>query len=291
MCMKRKLLLLFLALAVFATLVFAITPFQTLVRECYGICTQVKKTMAEGCHTEFDECRASCDADYETCKTETIALNQACKAGCETNRTPACLLTCRQQFSFTKLCEEDACKKECSQARRECLYFKQQGYKFCRGACPYYVQNITCGELQVGQTYLDGCDLCRCNPTGEVTCSKTINCNFDNFSISEEECPVGNLFQPVCKGNYFRLRCTRDPYCICYDSCPGNSTCIKDFTVKVKSELDGYIGLQGEPLGDIGICGKKPNLFFCGNGHCDDGCFGDDCRYAESVFTCPEDCL
>lgn len=292
--MKIKMLLILLIFGVFATFVLAAAPFQNNLHQCYDTCTQVKKVMAEGCHTGYDECRATCATTYETCKAETTALNQQCRAGCETNRTPACILTCRQQYSFTKLCEEDSCNKGCSQKRRECLDSKQELYKICRGRCPYSVQNITCsnGQYQVGDVYLDGCDKCRCNPTGEISCSNTINCNLENLSISQQECQSnGNLFQPVCKGNYFRLRCTRPSYCLCYDSCPDDYVCVKNFTVKVKSEIDTYIGPQGEPLGDVGICAKRPDLLECGNDICESACLGNDCSNAESAFTCPEDCF
>jgi hypothetical protein len=284
---------------------------RQLIRECksgcrlsysgaIGSCNDDYKACSTLCHSGYDSCRLEHKTTYEQCelecaithdpKQESLTRKEAYEVRRELNR---CNYQCARTYVQGKrACSISDCRRQCATEKRDCVTGARDDYKGCCQACDESgFDHITCqdGAYTAGTVLLRGCDTCTCGYDGELNCKESPTCNYD-VSITEEEC-TGGLFQPLCAGPYFRLRCSREKYCLCGGdagyTCPENSVCLHEFKAKIPPTLKGYRDKLGQPLGDIGICGKRPET--CGNGICEN-IVCDDCPQPESQVTCPEDC-
>jgi len=283
----------------------AFTPEQkTAISACKLDCKETKKAAFLGCVADQDICKDACVQTYDTCVATAEDTRQICLQDCASqNLTSGSFSSCTRQCegSFREYkrneCDLSGCRSICNREAVLCKKTVRADYRWCGIACVgnTLYPNATCGAYRPGDQFVEDCKECECNFDGTTSCRPSINCFYSNFTITETSClNAGGLFQPVCKGPYFRLRCTLEDYCICDGlgqyACPSDTFCLHNFTVRVKSDLQGYRGLQGEEIGDIGICAQQPELEHCGNGVCD-ALLIKDGTSGENQFNCPTDCV
>ena len=308
--MKKSLVfILLLLLSVSIVLAVSLTREQRQeIRQCRYDCRDARSNFTDWCNDLQDDCEVICESTAAVCEGEAELVRNACAADCDAalgNQTErsaerehrSCVRQCDRELRSTvrSECSERDCKKECRSERNDCRRAASTDYRSCRSNCVDSVVygNVTCGDVPAGSTFAQGCEVCECRFDGTVSCRSTTNCHFDEFGIEKSYCEDnGGVFDPVCKGPYFRLRCTRDDFCICggvYNAtCPDDYYCLHDFTVKVQSELEGWKDTIGTPIGDIGVCAKLPDLPHCGDGICQNIIKGID--EPETILNCPEDC-
>ncbi|MBR9704436.1 hypothetical protein GOV12_03435 [Candidatus Pacearchaeota archaeon] len=208
---------------------------------------------------------------------------------------------CRNECKELERYERRDCRKACSNEKK--LKYNVIKIKFQRYSsyCRYQITNpdIKCenGTYNIGDTFLQDCEICKCNQKGELSCKKTPYCNYNQLNQNQDECEsAGGFFHEICNGPYFDIICSKSKYCICEGSnnyeCPNNQTCIKDFSVSFYrrgNTIPGQTDRLGNNLGDIGICAKNPQLESCGNGFCEN-LLQSDQLIAETKFNCPIDC-
>jgi hypothetical protein len=187
-------------------------------QECNSNCSEIKKVSQEICKSEFVQCKENCQ-------------DNKCIPDCAKNKT-----TCLKQTSS----DFRLCKAQCKEIiATKCIY------------------NETL--YSVGETFESSCNICECKTSGKFSCKKEAFCN-KNPEVPQELCEEsGGFYQALCNGPYFHMSCTQDKYCQCggtYNyTCPQNHTCLTDFVPpKLGHYVPGYRNLNGQPLGDIGIC-------------------------------------
>lgn len=287
---------------------------RQLINDCRLDCRDVRKSEISTCKEDYNECRNVCSAEYDECIQGQKDEYNLCKENCSLEFNPEetldryeqrtikselrrCNSKCYKSYRANKrnLCSINDCIKECSTYRKNCLKTSSNDYRNCRKNCIYtaFNDNITCGEYKAGDKFLEGCNTCECGYDSEIKCEQTNFCNFENVEVDEKLCvDSGGLYQQLCRGPYFRLRCSRNYYCQCGGNrnyeCPENYVCITDFkdsTIPPSTD-EGYKDDSGLQIGDIGICAEKIQLNNCGNGVCE-----NSINEGETKFTCPEDCL
>ena len=225
-----------------------------------------------------------------------------CKKECTTNKTKDQNI-CENKFDTCKnICNsrDRKCLSNCSSERKTCLDKKNSDYLNCQKKCSIIGKNITClkGKYYPGETFLQGCDSGYCNYDSKVTCKKTNFCNYQGQNLTENICKINNgLYQQLCNGLYYDIVCSADNFCLCDGknnySCPGEYYCLDNFSLSLTRRgqtITGWKTLLGFPLGDIGICVKKPILNNCGNNLCENICIEKDCSNTENFLNCPQDC-
>lgn len=223
---------------------------------------------------------------------------------------------CKKECSFDKnqntfennnnfnLCKENCAPKDrkcitnCSNEKRSAIKTVNQNFSKCNKKCSYVGKNITClnGKYAAGEVFLNACEKCECGYNSKISCTKTDFCNF-NASISKNYCESNNgFYNSLCNGPYFDIVCSKDLFCLCDGvgnySCASDYSCLHSFSLSLTRRsytIPGWKNLLGKPLGDIGICVKKPILLNCGNGICENKVV--DGKDAESSINCPEDCI
>jgi hypothetical protein len=198
-------------------------------------------------------------------------------------------------------CENSQCVKLCNNERKNCIKYANEDRTECSKSCPYTIENnlVTCTSrtniYKAGQKFMENCSICQCGYNGKIKCENTKNCNFNNFTISKSDCESSNgLYQQLCTGPYFGIKCSADYYCQCEGDnnyqCPEDYVCIKNFYVdKIRTGDPRWKNFLGKDLGDIGICAKNQNIESCGNGICNNLIVnrGD---IPENHLNCPQDC-
>lgn len=283
------------------------------IRSCKVDCRLDYRQDSGLCREQYQQCRTLCKTQYAECKTAQELDYDTCQGQCQASYDPSdpsldkavasevrrelrqCMRTCSSDFRKNKreFCSLSDCRRACYDEKRSCTNTSRDSYKSCKTGCLQANVDITCenGRYQAGTVLLRGCDRCECRFNGRLHCEKSPTCNYD-VEINEEECSEG-YYQRLCKGPYFRLRCSRQKYCQCEGDaqyeCPSDYICIHEFSVKIPDTIEGFRDSRGIPLGDIGICAREPDLPNCGNGACEN-IVCDDCPGPESSVTCPEDC-
>jgi hypothetical protein len=170
---------------------------------------------------------------------------------------------CKTEFSQCKEnCRDNKCISTCSKKRINCTKQVNSDYKNCKSQCK---EILTPRCIYNNETYIakeefqEGCNICECKTSGKVSCKKEAFCN-KNPEVEESLCTQsGGFFQALCNGPYFHMSCTQNKYCQCggtYNySCPENHECLTDFIPpKLGNYVPGYRNLNGQPLGNIGVC-------------------------------------
>lgn len=224
--------------------------------------------------------------------------NKICKKECTNNR----LLdnqNCQSEYeSCRKECINNRkCINSCYNEKKECQKETSSSYLKCSKKCSFLGKNITCwGKYNAGDSFLSGCQICECKYNSRISCKKTNFCNFKEVLDDKNTCETNNgLYQQLCNGPYFDIVCSQANFCLCDGSnkynCPENYYCLHDFSLSLTRRgftILGWKTLLGAPLGDIGICVKKPVLESCGNGICDN--IVSEGKEAETILNCPIDC-
>jgi hypothetical protein len=237
------------------------------------------------------ECMNDKKAALHSCVSENIECRQSCQASKE-----ACLIENKNSKNKTKICNNYACMKECAETKNICNSLAVLSNAYCPQACNAGNMNVTCGDYNAGESFVNGTEMCGCNYKGEIVCKKN-NALFARLtSFDSNECNNGGgLFQQLCNGPYFDIVCTGKNYCLCSgngnNSCPSNSACLTNFDINVRKDtVAGWKNYIGEDLGNIGIC-VKGAVNSCGNGICEEiTCLSDNCPFPENSLNCPQDC-
>jgi hypothetical protein len=275
------------------------TPIErNLIKECKFDCRDEKNINRNEINEKYKECREGCSIISDLCEDGAELEYDLCIDECD--GISECKRICSRELREDKReCSDRECKRDCSVSKKENNKIVNDNYYGCKNNCRYtaFNSNITCedGKYQAGEKFLEGCNKCECGYNGVSDCDLQESCNFDELISKNEVCEnVGGFWGKLCKGPYFRLRCSRDNFCLCdgdFDfQCGVGNVCIHDFTVKIPSSTSGgYKDARGGELGDVGICAIKPVLPNCGNGICENVvCL--NCDTAETSFNCPADC-
>jgi len=191
--------------------------------------------------------------EYNTCKTNCLEIKNAEKEICTSNYL-SCRSSCQSNYT---------CSSSCIKTKSECMREVNKDHNSCQKVCrEILVPKCLNGTYNAGETFVSGCDVCKCNTNGKVSCKKEAFCN-KNTSVSEEECKPHGLYYPLCNGPYFDIVCSQEKFCLCSGfsnySCPNNHECLKDFispNKRTQNTIIGFKDLLGRPLGDIGVCVK-----------------------------------
>jgi hypothetical protein len=261
--MKKKIIILMLliSLVMFSGTVIALSKEQTNeIRECKKNFTDYKKQTQDDILLNFKECK-------ENCKNH------------EKKEISNCISAC----------------SEVKKSSLDLLKFRLTNYQ---NNCKYKTinPNVKCENFNVGEVFLDGCNICRCDSNGKISCKLTQYCNYNDVNIDENYCINNNgLYLQLCNGPYFDIVCSKKKFCLCGGlndySCPSDYDCVTNFLVSINrrdNTIKGWKTLLGENLGDIGICAKKTALVSCGNGICENILTPDST--AETKYNCPIDC-
>ena len=250
--MKKRIALLIIGLFVAVGFVFLVSASESKI--CREECINNKNLEREKCYSH-----------YESCKEE---------------------------------CTDRKCIRLCYNENKDCLKKSKDEYLKCSKKCAYIGKNTSCmnGKYKAGETFLSGCQICECNYNKRISCKKTDFCNFKEVLKDKNQCESSNgLYQQLCNGPYFDIVCSKDNFCLCDGNndygCPENYLCLHDFNPSLTRRgytIAGWKDLLGFPLGDIGICAKKPILESCGNGICENMVI--EGREAESSVNCLQDC-
>lgn len=170
---------------------------------------------------------------------------------------------CALEFSDCKAsCSGSVCARECSRNYNLCKKNFVSDYKMCTKLCLGADLRCLNGTFERNEKFAQGCDVCKCNAQGKITCSREPFCN-RNVTISSTSCAQGGgFFERICNGPYFDIVCSQKKYCICAGnagySCPADYDCLMDFVSPNKRShtIDGWKTLLGVPLGEIGVCVK-----------------------------------
>lgn len=190
--------------------------------------------------------------DFKNCSTECRTTQKEGLDSCKANYE-----TCKQE------CNDSSCTKNCSKEKTACVRNANENYKECKKDCKAEVMPKCLNETyKYGETFAQGCELCECKANGKVSCKKESFCNL-NVTVSEEECSQnGGFYQALCNGPYFGIVCSQKEFCICGGdnnfTCPADYQCLTDFVSPNKrTTIGGWKTLLGNPLGEIGVCGKN----------------------------------
>lgn len=270
--MKKSILLI-----IFFSLVLINGVLASEYSSCIKSCIINTKNNINDCHSEFDICSENARVQLKDCSHYSGK-----------NKT-ACMKDARNEII------------ECNADKKVCLKDIDNSVSRCKKKCSYTGKNITCekGKYNAGDVFLNQCDKCECNGNGKVSCKTTEFCNFASSNISKETCESnGGLFQKLCAGSIMSSKCTKEFYCQCGGKfnfgCENGSICLYDFYLnknrkgQFSQEWIEYPDYR--KIGNIGICVKKLQLTYCGNGICENICDDDNCSLAETSYNCIEDC-
>jgi len=307
------------------TVVFAVTltrEQRIAINECNGNCGDIKKAALVECRLNGLSCTNSCKDNYNGCKEVLDDERTTCMEECQENyyiglsqtndskskrnlslQLNACRKDCRLSYTQNKnqYCKLSECMSGCAQERTECNNNANEDFRICTLQCKHVIlnDNVTCnGDYLAGQSFTRGCDLCQCTYDGIERCAQTALCHYTNATIEQQLCEDnGGLYQQLCTGNIYAMRCTEEFFCLCNSNynftCPSEYQCVDEFkTYGILKNHNVWTLRSGVPLGnEIGICAQKPELESCGNGICENiVCQGGNCTVAESSINCPEDC-
>jgi hypothetical protein len=294
----------FLIVSLIMMSVLALNPAS--VSGCKRDCRMDKSGANSLCINNFNECKKNCINISESCLIVHKEEYNSCKNECSilSNRQEKskCSSACLRNFTINKkVCNSKLCLSSCNSNKKSCSSETTFRFSDCSNNCKYAVlnNNVTCenGKYNAGETFLLGCDICKCKYDSTVDCKKTLFCNFNDLTIEESKCvSSGGFYQQLCNGPYFDIVCSQNDFCQCDGnsnySCPEGYACIHNFTSSLtrKSQtIAGFKTLLGFELGDIGLCAKKPILESCGNGICENQ-FLKNGNNPETSYNCPEDC-
>jgi len=229
-----------------------------------------------------------CKSNFTICSNNAKISLKQCNSYSGTNKT-TCVKNSRTEMN------------KCTDDKKTCLKDIDNSVNRCKKKCFYAGKNITCenGTYDAGQEFLQGCKKCECGYNGKISCKDTEYCNFESPFISKETCETGNgLYQQLCSGTLYSMKCTSETYCQCDGnfnySCPNGYLCTHNFLLNQNKKgqfTQGWRKLPQIPIGDIGICVKKPELNNCGNGICEEiVCMALNCPTPETIYNCPQDC-
>ena len=272
---------------------------------CKKDCRSDKSNASNLCINGFNECKNNCNNVSNDCLNQFKGIYNSCKNKCylkNSQEKSMCLSNCLRMFTFEKKsCDSKSCLSSCNSNKKSCSSEVDFRFLDCSYNCKYAVLNnsITCesGKYNAGETFLDGCNICKCKFDSKINCKKTLFCNFKDLTLEKSKCASnGGFYQQLCNGPYFDIVCSQDAFCQCDGnsnySCPEDYVCIHNFTSSLTRKFQtiaGWKTLLGFELGDIGICGKKPTLESCGNGICENK-FLNNGNNPETSYNCPEDC-
>lgn len=227
-----------------------------------------------------------------------------CKSDCYFNQTlilnncSNIYSACNHDCSFNITVSQRKCKANCYSSYKSCIKGSDSVFSSCLKYCNYVNKNITCenGKYKLGETFLDKCNVCRCEYNKKTVCQKTQFCNYDPPNLNQTLCEKNNgLYQQLCNGPYFDIVCSKDAFCLCDGnmdySCPLGYYCLHEFSsllTRKYQTIPGYKTLLGYSLGNVGICVQKPVLKDCGNGICENKIIVN--TIAETIYNCPIDC-
>lgn len=262
---------------------------RTEYRDESTTCTNNYRICATACSDEYNACAETLKQGYDSCRMQCRELKNQDKPAIDISK---CSSQCAKDYRQERKdqCTIVACRTICYEQKKSCSNTARQEYIDCNSACSAK-SKVTCSNgYSAGTAFLDGCQSCECRADARISCTKSGTCNLF-VNVAEEQCT--GLYQRLCKGPYFRLRCSTDSYCQCDGdagySCPEGYYCIHDFNIKIPPTIGGYRSAVGIPLGDIGICAKVPVLANCGNSICEN-IVCENCPDAESSINCPQDC-
>jgi hypothetical protein len=299
-----------LLLLISLIVVASYTPSERdLIMECKLECKDVKNFERVEIKERYIECREECVVDSDICEGGVEFTYDLCKQKCSDNfgsdrrKLSKCNRECSKSFRFDKKdCSASQCKRDCSAVKMESNKDVNKKYSKCRRNCKYTAlnDNITCedGKYKAGEVYLEGCLKCECGYDGESDCDKQETCGFNKLVLDENSCVNSEgYWGKLCRGPYFRLRCSREEYCLCDGDlnfqCGVGEVCVHNFNIKIPSSTsEGFKDARGGELGDVGICAEIPELSDCGNGICENVVCsgGGGCGAAEMSLNCPVDC-
>lgn len=301
--MKKTILLTLIGFFIISILIGFVLGFSPM-DNCKRDCRLDKSNASALCINNFNDCKNSCNEISKTCLSEDKQEYDSCKNVCllkNSQEKSKCNSDCLRTYVINKKdCDSRSCISSCNSNKKSCddeLFFR---FSDCSNNCRYVILNngITCenGKYNAGESFLDGCNICKCNFDSKIDCKKTLFCNFKDLTIEKNKCiSNGGFYQQLCNGPYFDIVCSQDAFCQCDGnsnySCPDGYVCVHNFTSSLtrKSQtIAGWKTLLGFELGDIGICGKKPILESCGNGICENKFL--DNKNPETRYNCPEDC-
>lgn len=275
--MKRSLILIIFVISIALT-IQNISSLSTLeLKFCKNICVSDKKDGLSICNNDFNSCKSQSKTIFNSCLTLTRQERY----------------DCLKNFNI-----ED---KKCSDDKRNCIKNNEFKYSVCINKCIYSDKNITCGNYNAGDRFLNSCNVCDCSFHGKISCKSTEYCNFidNSLTYTKEVCESNNgLYQELCAGTIQSTKCVNQKFCQCGGTlnlgCPGDSICLYDFSLnknRVGQFKQDWVKFpQYQKIGNVGICVKKPILSTCGNSICDNICKDLDCSNAETSYNCPEDC-
>lgn len=293
----------FLIVSVIMLSVLASSPNS--INECKKDCRLDKSTATALCTSNFNDCKNECKNISNNCLSTHKEEYNSCKSKCDLQNSKEkskCLSICLRTFTINKKsCDSKLCISSCDSNKKSCSDETDFRFSDCSNNCKYAVlnNNITCenGKYNAGETFLLGCDICKCKYDSTISCKKTLFCNFNDLTLEKNKCVSnGGFYQQLCNGPYFDIVCSQNAFCQCDGnsnySCPEGYACIHNFTSSLtrKSQtISGWKTLLGFELGDIGLCAKKPALESCGNGICENK-FLDNGNSPETSYNCPKDC-
>lgn len=223
----------------------------------------------------------SCNYNFQNCNDLALNYLKNCSFLYGKNKTN-CLIDGRYEIS------------KCVSHKKDCLKDIDNNVARCKKKCSYEGKNVTCenGKYSAGDLFLNGCEKCECNGNGKVSCKTSEYCNFNELVNKKEEC--NGLFQKLCAGSIMSTKCTQEVYCQCGGnlnlSCGNESICLYDFSLNDKRGFQfsqGWVEFPNyKKLGNIGICVKKPIMYSCGNGICENKCIDGNCSLAETSYNC-----
>lgn len=190
---------------------------------CRTSCNIEFKSTVLSCNEIKNSCFDSCESESNSCLAQVESNYLSCTSVCSNDQT--CLKSCRVERQVDKIeCKKDMtlCKKDCSEERRECIKSASDEKRVCSDKCI-----------------------------------------LGNFAISEDQCiSNGGLYQQLCNGPYFDIKCSADDFCQCGGvnnyTCPHDYQCQKSFRISgiPKTSVIGWKDYLGKNLGDIGLCEK-----------------------------------
>lgn len=192
-------------------------------------------------------------------KTEIKMCKDDCKAIYK-----ASLNTCKEDYTTCKEnCTDSTCKRTCSQEKNACMKSSNVLYRTCQKNCtPPKIVGCLNGTINEGDTFAQGCDICKCGKNGQVSCKREAFCN-KNTTTTKQSCETtGGFYQGLCNGPHFDIVCSQQKFCLCEGSfdytCGENHSCLKEFISPNKrtNTVEGWKTMLGVDLGDIGVCVK-----------------------------------